>query len=189
VSSDDRVSRRGALVGIGLAAAGAASVVPRLAEGAVGKRPASREPELPRERPSPAEAHDLRPADDAVRALFGPLREGALVEGARIEVIHAVRAGAIPVVLSTAEGNRFAVEVFRLDLASPALAPAGPLAVYLVNRGDGRRSTPEPVGLGARALARALERRVAGGAPVPDALTTQRERSARHPAGIFHVPV
>lgn len=186
-----RMGRRGALVGIGLAATGAAAVIPRLAEGST-RTGAEREHDdeaLPQVRPSAAHAHDLREADEATRALFGPLREGSVLEGVRIESLHAARAGAIPVVLATLDGERFAVEIFRLDADRTPLAAAGPLALHLVNRGDGRRSTPEAVGLGVRALARALERRVSEGAPIPSALSTHAERIARHPGGIFHVPV
>lgn len=189
MSSENRLGRRGALLGIGLAATGAAAVLPRLAEGDVstGRAPAPPDPEV---RPDVAGAHDLRPADASTRALFGPLAEGTRVEGTRIEALHAPRAGALPVVLAAPDGTRFAVEVFRLDpSAPPPLAQAGGLALYLVNRGDGRTPTPEPVGLGVRALARALDARLASGASIPAALRTQAERASAHPGGVFHVPL
>lgn len=195
MGSDDRFGRRGALVGFGLVATGAAAMLPRLAaDGASGlgaTEADARDPSAePRVRPDTAEAHALHPADASARALFGSLQAGSVIEGARIEAVHAPRAGALPVVLTASDGSRFALELFRRDAASaPPLAQAGELALYLVNRGDGRRSTPEPVGLGARALARALEARLAEGAPIPDALTTFAERRALHPGGVFHVPL
>ena len=141
------------------------------------------------ERPENGAAHGLTPADDAVRALFGPLREGSAVGAARIEAIYAARAGAIPVVMS-AGGARFAVEVFRAAPDEPApLGRAGALSLYLVNRGDGGRATPEAFGLGVQALAAALEPRVASGAPIPSALVTIAERRRAHPAGVFPVPL
>ncbi|HEY8430338.1 MAG TPA: hypothetical protein VIL20_18285 [Sandaracinaceae bacterium] len=126
-----------------------------------------------------------------MRALFGPLTDGApLSTHWRIETVHAVRAGAVPVVLSTIYGARFAVEVFRADPdGPPPVGRAGALAVHLVNGGDGSSRTAELAGLGAMALARELERRLAAGASIPRGLTTYRERIAVDPDGIFDIPL
>lgn len=191
MSSEARFGRRGALVGIGLAATGAAAI-PSLVQHGVGpRRDVPRDSGDPHERPDAASAHGLSAADDGVQALFGELREGRAIEGHwTIEARYGVRAGAIPVVMSSLDGSRFALEVFRADDGGPApLARAGALALYLVNRGDGRSSTPEHAGLGVLALARALSARLAEGAPVPAALSTHAERRVRHPNGVFHVPL
>lgn len=136
-------------------------------------------------------AHDLHPADPTVERLFGSLRPGTLLEGHwRIERLHGLRAGAIPVVLSARDGSRFAAEVFRADADGPTpVGDAGPLALYLVNRGDGDAATDEVAGLGVQALARALRGRLDEGAEVPDALVTHATRRRAHPAGVFHVPL
>jgi hypothetical protein len=125
----------------------------------------------------------LPEADADVRALFGPLREGAaLGSGFRIETVHGIRGGAIPVVLATASGDRFAVEVFRADPEGPTpIARAGELALHLINRGSGESPTDERAGLAVMALARALEDRVARGAPLPAGLETHRARMANDP--------
>lgn len=177
-------------MGAGLIAASAAAV-PALglpARGAAARSEA-RAPEL--ENLRSREAHGLVPADPEVLALFGPLREGTRLEGRfRIEAIHGLRAGAVPVVMSNSDGQRYAVEIFRADADGPRpLAEAGALALLLSNRGDGRAATPETIALGVQALARALDARCAEGAPLPSGLATHRERRSAHPTGVFHVPV
>lgn len=188
--------RRQVLVGAGAAALGGLVVGPALL------RRAAHDGHAVAELPEPALAEDRRaeggaqpaqlaPADDDVRALFGPLREGSAISTHwRIESLHAARAGAIPLVMSTIDGRRFAVEVFRGDpQGSQPIARAGSLALHLVNQGDGSSRTDELTGLGVMALARALEARLSAGAPIPNALGTHRERTARHPLGSFDVPV
>lgn len=187
---DKRLGRRGAVVGIGVAVAGVAVGLPREGSGQAREPGRPDEPADPTERPDALAAHALAEAGEDVRALFGALGEGADVGSHwRIEAIFALRAGAIPVVLSTRSGHRFAVEVFRAAADPAPLATAGPLGVYVVNRGDGDEPTDEASGLGAIALARALEGRLAAGAPVPADLVTMPERRRRHPTGVFHVPV
>lgn len=137
----------------------------------------------------PVGPHGLRTPDAGVEALFGDLT-GRVIEGHwRIEAVHAVRAGAIPVVFSIRTGQRFAAEVFRWDPTDPApLGRAGELAIYLANGGDGATATHEMGGLGARALGRALQARLASGAPVPEGLTSLGVRSRLHPRGAFDIP-
>ncbi|MCB9593117.1 MAG: hypothetical protein H6719_10325 [Sandaracinaceae bacterium] len=188
-SDEKQFGRRGALVGIGVAAAGIASVtLPRELE-AQAATPAPSHPDSPMGPPDALAAHALVAPGDDVRALFGPLTVGeAIGSHWRLEALYGVRAGAIPLILSTRSGARFGVEVLRSGEASP-LASAGPLGLYLVNRGDGSQVSDESAGLGVVALASALEARLAAGAPVPSALTTLEERRRRHPAGVFHIPV
>jgi len=187
---DKRLGRRGAVVGLGVAVAGVAAGFPRDGSGQAREAEPPEAPADPTERPDPLQAHALREAGDAVRALFGELTDGADVGTHwRIESLYGLRGGAIPLVLATRSGHRFALEVFRASEDPAPLATAGPLGVYVVNRGDGDVPTDEASGLGAIALARALEARLAAGAPVPDDLVTMTERRRRHPTGVFHVPV
>ncbi len=190
---EKQLGRRGALVGIGVAAAAVATALPD-SVGARGDEAASPAHDVqgqsnPTEHPNPLEAHHLVEAGADVRALLGELRAGAGLGSWRVEAVYDVRAGGIPLVLSTQSGRRFAVEVFRLGDDSAPLVTARSVGLYLVNRGDGSASTDEAAGLGVAALGRALETRLANGAPIPEALTTLSERRARHPTGIFHVPV
>lgn len=187
--------RRQVLVGAGAAALGGLVVGPALLRRAAhdGHARAERAEDgrVVEASDGGAQPAQLAPADDDVRALFGPLREGSAISTHwRIESLHAARAGAIPLVMSTIDGRRFAVEVFRSDpQGSQPIARAGSLALHLVNQGDGSSRTDELTGLGVMALARALEARLSAGAPIPNALGTHSERTARHPLGSFDVPV
>lgn len=140
-------------------------------------------------RPDAAVAHGLSPADEGVRAFFGTIEPGVVLEGRwTVEAVHAPRMGGVPVVLSDG-GARFAVEVLRRDPEGPSpVARTARVDIFLSNRGDGSHRSDETNGLGAMALGRALAAREAGGA-TPPALMTHRERSSRHPVGIFTVPV
>lgn len=182
MSTQHRFGRREALVGVGTVALGAAVGVPRLIE-------------LQASADGPAESVDqpvahVLPATDDVRALFGALREGSAISTHwRLESVHAVRAGAIPVVMSTIYGGRFAVEIFRDEADGPTpIARAQGLALHLFNRGDGSSRTAELNGLGVMALGRALEERRAEGAPLPPGLETYRARTSRDPHGVFDIP-
>lgn len=188
--SEKQFGRRGALAGAGLVAAGAAAglgVISRNADEAPGGPDAG----LPRARPDALEAHRLTEATAEVREFFGGLAGATVGESWRLEALYSVREGGIPVIMSAANGSRFAVEIFRASESGDGSPPAtaGPLAIYVVDRGDGNQATDEAAGLGAMALGAALEARLADGAPIPQALGTLGERRQRHPAGIFHVPV
>lgn len=127
----------------------------------------------------------------AVGALFGPIGPGTRIARWEVVAIHGIHLGAIPVVLATADGRRFQVDVLRADTAAGAPSPvatAAGLSTFLVNWGDGRTSTDEEQGLGAMALLDALAARIGGGAAVPE-LATWRERQARHPDGVYGVPL
>jgi hypothetical protein len=190
-ASEKRLGRRHALAGLGLAAGAALPIVGGLAARGQSAPEPARATSRPEDRPDALEAHDLRAASDDVRALFGTLREGDVVGRCRIEAIYAERAGAIPVVMSTAGGQRFAIEIFASDPHGPApISSASSLALFLVNRGDGASATPEDVGVGVRALGRALADRMnEEGAVPPSGLVSYAERRRRAPTGVFHVPV
>ncbi len=242
----ERVGRRDALLGIGTVTVGAAVGIPAVVRAA---SPASAvEAEAGASAPPPGSPAfgglSAAGAEDDVRALFGPLREGEPISTHwRLDAVYSVRAGAIPVSMSTLRalgevtrrsaadpsplaallrpqilevssvgapcergasaperdrvispraltGERFAVEIFRRGAdGPPPVATAGSLALYLVNRGDGGSPTPELAGLGVMALARALEARLAAGAPIPPGLVTHRRRSTWEPEGFFDVPL
>lgn len=118
------------------------------------------------------------------------LRAGMSLGGRwTIVAVHPARMGAIPVVLATASGARFQVDVLRRD--SDPTQPLGvgntaALSLFLANRGDGRTSTDEEHGLGAMALADALREREARHT-VPAALSTLGERALRYPTGAYAV--
>lgn len=184
----DRCGRREALIKIGGVAIGgllAGAAVSRSGAAGGAGAPDPIATDTPAARPRAAQ---VDAPDEEVRALFGPLVEGSPISTHwRLEAVHGVRAGAIPVVLSTASGQRFAAEIFRDDPESPRpVARAGGLALFLVNRGDGRSPTDESFGLGVMALGRELEGRLATGALVPSGLGKHSERD---PRGMFDVPL
>lgn len=184
MTTQHRFGRREALIGAGTVALGAAVGVPRLLEVEAAAPP-------PAQSSSQDPAPHVAPATDDVRALFGELREGSAISTHwHLESIHAVRAGAIPVVMSTIYGGRFGVEIFREEAdGPPPIARARGLALHLLNHGDGSSRTAELKGLGVMALGRLLEERRAEGAPLPAGLDTYRRRTARDPDGVFDIPV
>lgn len=188
----ERVGRRDALVGIGAAAVGAAVGLPAVQRAAADVASEAPEASAAVEAPRPAFGGLAAAAgDDPVRALFGPLREGSPVSTHwRIESVYAVRSGAIPIVMSTIYGGRFAVEIFRHGAGDARpIATAGSLALFLVNQGDGSSPTSELHGLGVMALGRELEARLAQGATLPPGLVTYSRRTSWDPAGDFGVPL
>lgn len=184
----DRHGRREALIGIGGVAIGGLIAGAAVSRGGASGEAGPEDPLVADGPSAPSRAGRLDAPDDEVRALFGPLVEGSpIATHWRLEAVHGVRAGAIPVVLSTAHGQRFAAEIFRDDPeAARPVARAGGLALYLVNRGDGRSPTDELFGLGVMALGRELEGRLAAGAAVPGGLGKHSERD---PRGVFDVPL
>jgi hypothetical protein len=127
------------------------------------------------------------PPSEAVRAMFGRLREGDVVGTCTIVAIHDVLMGAVPVVLETRRGHRFQVDILRRDHAkrSPAgVANTRAYSFYLSNGGSGGTKTREEMGLGVIALATALRGRAAA---APGELLTLRQRHSRFPQGWFVV--
>lgn len=148
------------------------------------------------EPPDSLAAHALAAPGTAERALLGALADGAPFDAGReryrVASVFACRAGAIPLVVERVSGEpmRFAIELLRRDPgdAVQPVAETGSLALFVQNRGDGSRATQEAQGLAVRALARTLAAREADGVRAP-ALLTRAERAARHPMGVFHVPL
>ncbi|MEM6990865.1 MAG: hypothetical protein AAF721_10220 [Myxococcota bacterium] len=140
---------------------------------------------------------DSAPAADAApkavpaeaQALLGELRPGAAVEQWTLVAVHPIRHGALPVVLSSAAGTSFQVDIFARDAKGPqGVANTETLSLFVANRGDGGTPTDEDQGLGAMALARALAKQAPKTSALP-ALSTFAERASQHPDGAFSVPL
>jgi hypothetical protein len=109
-------------------------------------------------------------------APFADVRPGAKVGQCVVVRIGSVQHGVVPIVLRASDGGTFRVDILRHDDATPGIARAGSLALYLANGGSGGKQTDEEHGLAVMALARLLAAREASGKPVPRLLTL-RERS------------
>ncbi len=125
-------------------------------------------------------------ADPQVRAVLGGLQIGSRIERWTIVAILDPSHGGIPVVMATATGERFRVDVLRRDDAALGVANTSQLSLYLCNQGRGTLATEEEHGLGAMALARALEKTEKTAAQLPRLLTL-RERNQRFQGGTFSV--
>jgi hypothetical protein len=127
------------------------------------------------------------PCDETqVRAALGHVWVGTQIERWTVVAVGDAQHGGIPVTLATKQGVRFRVDVLRRDDQTLGVANTSELSLYLCNQGHGEKATCEEHGLGAMALARALEKAHAAGAPVP-ALLTLRERNRRFSGGAFSV--
>ncbi len=121
---------------------------------------------------------------------LGAIEPGATLPGmnAQVVTVYPVTLGALPVVLETG-GRRYQVDVLARDPSGPqGVGNTEHFSVYVSNRGDGDAPTDEAQGLGAMALARALEGHVKAGGTMPDLLTL-RGRETTHPSGTFGVPL
>jgi hypothetical protein len=154
-----RSTRRDALKAIGVTATVAGLVsIPALAQAvAAPKRQASKG------KPKPAEARWMADLD------------GRRFAGCLVHEVSAVKHGSVGVTLSDSAGAFFVVDILRHDAATPGVARAGSLAVYMKIDGQGQ-PTKEEHGLAAMALAAELRRRTAEGLAAP-ALFTLSERA------------
>lgn len=135
-----------------------------------------------------AAADGVGTAQGALPAFFRDL-PGTNIDRWKVVNVVGMHLGAVAVVLETATGDRYQVDVLRRDASGPAGVGNTPsLSVFVVNRGDGALATAEEHGLGAMALATVLAEREARGASAP-ALLTFAERVAQHPGGNYAVPV
>jgi len=106
--------------------------------------------------------------------------DGARFAGCLVHEVGPVKHGSVPVTFTDATGEFFVVDVLRHDPATPGVARAGSLAVFMnvgARADAGDRPTIEEHGLAAMALATELSRREEAGAKVP-ALRTLSERAA-----------
>lgn len=126
--------------------------------------------------------------DGEEHALRELLPQGVRFGRWRVVAVHPVKLGAVPVVIESAQGRRFQIDVLRRDRhpqARRGVAETRHYALFLVNQGRGNTPTREEDGLGLlwlAALLRPREHRVR-----PAALLTQRERVRMHPRGRFDV--
>jgi hypothetical protein len=128
-------------------------------------------------------------AGPAVRAYFGDLHDGGKLDRWTIVRIYDVHFGGIPVVLATADGKRFQVDLLRHENNGPqGVAGTTQLGLYIANQGDGGLTTPEEQGLGIMALAAALTARENAGAKPPPLLTIT-ERLSQFSKRQFAVPI
>lgn len=129
-------------------------------------------------------AHGLAAAGEEVRALLGPLADGAsfrAADGSQWQVVAAYepRGGSLPVVLAarSALGTKVALELVRDSEDGPrAPARAAGLAAFVANGGDGNVATREQQGLAAMAFIAAIAPRA--NASVVARLATHAERGA-----------
>ncbi len=109
-----------------------------------------------------------------VIGMLGPLRVGHSIEGFRIHAIYEDDDGCVPVLLESAEGVRFRVDVLRRSDDDPSpLATTPTLAFYLCGMRGGS-PTPEACVRAIRALASALSE---AAAKPPPWLLSMRQRT------------
>jgi hypothetical protein len=125
--------------------------------------------------------------DAGTAVLFEGLEPGTRIDRWTVVAVHEPRMGAIPVVLATAAGRSYQVDVLARDDTGPrGVAQTERFALFVANHGDGALATDEEQGLGAHALAALLRERERSLAPAPE-LLTMNERAAKYPGGGFSV--
>ena len=113
------------------------------------------------------------------------LSPGMQLGGCTLEEIQAPRMGALPLILSTAEGTRFQIDVMRRAAGGPeGVANTASLALFIHNGGVGHSPTAEAEGLGAMALASFLAARDEA---LAASLLTFDQRRGRFPTGCYNV--
>ena len=186
VRNGTRVDRRQVLKGIGVAA----TAVTAGTAAALGAPSIATANALdPSHAGAPRTDSPVAAPGESVLAFFGPLVPGTSLGAWHIVAIHDTKVGGIPVVLASAYGVQFQVDVVRRDDsagAPPAIANTPTLSVFLLNGGDGSTATMEHQGLGAMALAAALTERESSGARAPQLLSL-RERTSRFPRVVYEV--
>lgn len=185
------VSRREALMTIGVAGGAAVVAVSATTPHGLSSGPGTQTAKTATQSTTstPVQTAVVAQPDETTRALFAPIQAHGRVGDCRLVAVHAVTMGAIPVVLATADGAQFQVDVLRHDTGADGVngvRTAGSLTVALHNEGEGDASTHEARGLGAMALLEVLAAREAEGAAVP-ALLTLRARVQRFPRGVLGV--
>ena len=122
-------------------------------------------------------------AGPAEKALLRELPEGSRLGNKwRVEQIHGVMFGAIPVVLSSVGSGRFQIDIMRRDDQTRGVASTEKLELFVANGGNGDKPTDEDHAEAAVAMAEVLARSESA---APRSLLTLQERHARHPDGFF----
>lgn len=116
------------------------------------------------------------PEPEAKPATWLAELDGARFAGCLVHDVGVVKHGSVAITFSDAAGEFFVVDILRHDPATPGVAQAGSLAVYMRIDGQGK-PTREEHGLAAMSLAAELARREAAGLPAPS-LRTLNERAA-----------
>lgn len=126
-----------------------------------------------------ADTHDGDAPSPAVVAFLGDIAPGAKLGDYEVAAVEPMHRGGIPIEMRASSGATFVADVLRHDPTelTRAIGVTSAVAVYLRNGGNGATATDEVAGLGAMALASALERRVREGASVPTDLLTMSERA------------
>lgn len=142
--------------------------------------------------PAPATEDGLAAGQDGEAALAQAKVHALIAEGTelgiwRVEKVHPVSMGTMPVLLSVTDGGtrrEFQLDVLKRD--QQGVAHSRMLSVYVSNTGDGGSDTDELEGRGAHVLAHHLSLREQAGAEIPE-LLTHAERSRQYPQGHFRV--
>lgn len=121
-------------------------------------------------------------------ALIEQLPAGTRLHTSTVAAVHAIKLGAVAVVMRRPDGSAFQLDVLQRSERDSSIAQSARCSVFAVNGGTGSLATSEPDGLAAMALARSLAAAERAGMPALD-LLTHSERARRHPAGTFRVPV
>lgn len=118
------------------------------------------------------------------------IEAGQTIDRWTVVCVHPLHLGAVPVVLATATGKHYQVDVLARDPSGPeGVANTERLSLFVVDTqavpsSDGQRPTDEEQGLGAMVLAQALT-----GETPPEGLLTLPERQRQFPQGAFGVPL
>ncbi len=115
----------------------------------------------------------------ADNAYFARL-EGRDFAGSTVQKVGQIEYGGAVIELADAKGQTFIIDALRFDPASPGVAQAGAIGLYI--RSGRRRRTDEQHGLAAMHLAAELVRRQEGGTHVPALLTLSERASVRQAA-------
>lgn len=123
----------------------------------------------------------------SARGSWPALDPGERIGAVTVVAVHPPQFGAVPIVLATAEGTRFQVDVLARDPEGPGgIADTAHYSLFLANHGDGSTSTDEAQGLGVMALAERLRALEQGPGPQ---LLTLRERGETHGGAALGVPL
>jgi hypothetical protein len=123
----------------------------------------------------------------ALHALTAALPVGTQLHTATVAAVHAVKFGAVAVVMRRPDGSAFQLDVLQRAERDGSIAQSARCSVFAVNGGTGSSATAEPDGLAAMALAQSLAAAERSGLP-PVSLLTHADRARRHPVGNFRVP-
>lgn len=140
--------------------------------------------------PTVKDVRIVPPATPEALQMLGGVQVGSTFGEWTVVAVYDFHLGAVPVVLETAGGERYQVDVLRRD--DRPQAPRGVdetrhLSLFLSNEGNGATASDEEHGLGLMALAATIRR--SEPASAPSGLLTLEERAAQFPHAGYKVPV